>query len=290
MNRKIIMGVIMISIFLMVSFVPLSDNVSHNNAINKNLPQVSSNKNVIKSTFNPLKLDRYNYSLNKTNNILHINILFNLNNNMVKNQSIIKSGNFGEVNVFSSGNNIYMNITIIPNNNAGKVPLGCSNVYYKFPKNYAAVLSVTKIPIITTTDITEIMAVFGEVVATGVSVTVSSAPAYAEASIASTVVPVVVAVLAANYVAMDVYAYENHDPTVYFDIGASWGTQWWNFYSIGVYGEEGAFTGSANSHSSGTFIPVAIAGGRNYSPTSPEFYEEYFPHNSVWNPYQEPPW
>ncbi len=67
MNKKIIMGVIMVLIFLMTSFVPLSNNISHNNAINKNLPQVSSNKNVIKSTFNPLKLDGYDYSLNKIN-------------------------------------------------------------------------------------------------------------------------------------------------------------------------------------------------------------------------------
>lgn len=69
---------------------------------------------------------------------------------------------------------------------------------------------------------------------------------------------------------------QNHDPTVYFDIG--------------VNGEEGGFTGSANAYSSGTFIPVALAGGHNYSPESWQFFAEFDPHNSVWNPLEEPSW
>ncbi|EQD50883.1 hypothetical protein B1A_13303, partial [mine drainage metagenome] len=77
------------------------------------------------------------------------------------------------------------------------------------------------------------------------------------------------------------YALYNHYPTVYLDLGASWGTQWWNFYQIGFYGEGGVYTG--NIYQDGYpyyYDPLQSTYGFNAMAI----------HYSNFNPYAQPPW
>ena len=169
-------------------------------------------------------------------------LVFSVNRSSAK-QVIIEKGRFGTVTVFSSGSKIYLNMSIIRQNNA-HVPGDCVGTYYKYPQNHEAVLVVMKIPVTETSDFTtaKIVAFFGEVVSTGIGDAVGDASAAAAAGASAAFVAVLAAALAVDFVAVYLYALANHDPTFYFDTRASWGTAWYNFYQVGVYGEEGTFT------------------------------------------------
>ncbi|QRF75544.1 hypothetical protein Thermo_01047 [Thermoplasmatales archaeon] len=79
------------------------------------------------------------------------------------------------------------------------------------------------------------------------------------------------------------YALYHNSPTMYIDVGGSWGTQWYNLYQLGAYGKEGVFSGNFNSNS-GTFYHVCIAGVGGL-----EAISAMNPHSGVWNPNAEPP-
>ena len=219
-----------------------------------------------------------------------MNFIFTYSGKPMKSQHIIKKNSYGIVSVYSIGDTIYMNLTVERTKDTKGAPGDCVGTYYKFPKNHEAALSVVKIPALSSdASPADIIAVFGEAVLVGSS-TVLGAISDFLAALADSALTPIIAVLAADYVALNVYAYTQHDPIVYFELCISWDTQWWHFYDIGAYGEEGAFIASADSHSSGLFVPVALARSHNYSPKSWKFFAQYSPHNSVWNPFQEPPW
>ncbi|HII82048.1 MAG TPA: hypothetical protein HA269_01950 [Ferroplasma sp.] len=288
-KKKIIIGVLMAAIFVMMAFVPVTDNFS-SGAFDKSTVAASHstplNKYPTRHVPGSLTLDKYHGNVNVMEKKMNINMVFSVNYSSAK-QVIIEKGHFGTVTVFSSGSRIYLNMSIIRQNNA-HVPGDCVGTYYKYPQNHEAVLVVMKIPVIETSDFTKarIVAFFGEVVSTAIGDAVGDASAAAAAG-ALAAFGAVAAALAVDFVAVYLYALANHDPTFYFDTGTSWGTAWYNFYQVGVYGEEGAFTGTAQSHSSGIYVPLAIAGGNGASYNS---ILAMFPHSSVWNPFDEPLW
>jgi len=287
-KKKVIMGVLVAAIFVMVSFVPVANATITGQSANTVALNISAQPHASNLNGKQVNVVKYNDTINMLSNRIYMNMVFSTNNTG-NNQHITENGKFGNVSVFESGNRIYLNMTIIPTNKINKIPGDCANTYYKFPKNYEAALYVTKLPVISGASDATIIAVFGAVVSGEVGSlegAVYSGSVVAGATISGFLVPIVAA-LAVDYVALDVYASENHDPTVYFDLGGSWGTQWYNFYEVGVYGEEGAFTGTADSGSSGIYIPLSIAFGRpvGYSPLS-----GFAPHIGVWNPNEEPPW
>jgi len=289
-KKKLIIGVLIAAIFVMVSFAPVTNATNNTDQrVNVVTSDISAQPHASNLNGKQINVVKYNDSVNMLSNRIYMNMAFSVTNNTGNNQHITEHGKFGNVSVFELGNRIYLNMTIIPNNKINKVPGDCSNIYYKFPKNHEAALYVTKLPVISGASDATIIAVFGEVVSGEVG-SLEGAVYYGSAA-ASIVLPgllaPIVAALALDYIAIDAYASENHDPTVYFDLGASWGTKWYNFYDVGIYGEEGAFTGTADSGSSGIYIPVSIAFGDSakYPPLS-----GYAPHTGVWNPNEEPPW
>lgn len=290
-KKKLIIGVLIAAIFVMVSFAPVTNATNNtNSSVNTVTSDISAQPHTSNLKNKRINVVQYNDSVNMINNLIYMNMVFSVTNNTGNNQHITEHGKFGNVSVFESGNRIYLNMTIIPNNKINKVPGDCSNIYYKFPKNHEAALYVTKLPVISGASDATIIAVFGAVVSGEVGSlggVLSSAGGVYAAGVLGAIIAPVVAALALDYIAIDIYASENHDPTVYFDLGASWGTKWYNFYDVGVYGEEGAFTGTADSGSSGVYIPVSIAFGdsADYPPLS-----GYAPHTGVWNPNEEPPW
>ncbi len=292
----------MATIFVMTAFAPAVNNInsSHENLSSiKSSPYIVMNETNLKSSF---MLKSYKTSNNIFKNYVEYNLTFTTNKINTVNNIINIENKYGKVIVSPESNHI--NLTIILYNHGKtlksknlkinpEVSGGydyCSNTYYKYPSGYFARLQVTKIEVssLSLDTLPEIIAVFGEVVVTEEGLILKSIPDY----IYEVVVPVFLsttAALAADYALLYTDAVSNHEPAIYLDLGTSWGTQWYNFYRIGVYGEEGAFTGIYNSNH-GTYVPIGITGGRNYSPNSPDFFAEYDPHSSVWNPYQEPPW
>lgn len=151
-----------------------------------------------------------------------------------------------------------------------------SNLYTKYPSGYKAALDVTKVDVqsLSVYTITEVIADFGIYVGREITVIIESVPESAVAILG------IAAVLAADYAYLYGYALFYNYPTIYFDVGASVGTQWYNFFDVGIYGEEGVFTGDYNSNN-GLFIPTVVSAGLPYSLS---------PHSNVWNPFAEPPW
>lgn len=278
MNRnKVIIGVFVAVIFIMLALVPAVDNMHASNKIQITDLTSSRNKSLIKTEGYTSHFDRKEINMNLT---------FLYSGNYMQSQHIVKKGNYGVVSVYSNGNHIYLNLTVKPTRSFTEVPGDCIGTYYKFPKNHEAVLSVVKIPALSPgASPADRVAVFGEAVIAGSSTVLGALSDFLAALADSALVPVI-AVLAVDYVVLNVYADTQHDPTVYFDLGVSWDTQWWHFYDIGAYGEEGAFTGSASSHSSGVYVPLAIGGGKFGK--NPLF--ALVPHTSVWNTFEEPPW
>jgi hypothetical protein len=290
-KKKLIIGILISAIFVMVSFAPVANATNNTNqSVNTVTSDISVQPHASNLISKQINVVKYNDSINMLSNHIYMNMVFSVTNNTGNNQHITENGKFGNVSVFASGNRIYLNMTIIPSNKINKVPGDCGNIYYKFPKNHKAALSVTKLPVISGASDATIIAVFGAVISSGVGSlggVLSSADVFAAGVFGSIIVPVVAA-LAVDYVALDIYASEHHDPTVYFDLGASWGTQWYNFYDVGVYGEEGAFTGTADSGSSGLYIPIVVDGPGSLSLKTITL--SHLPHTGVWNPYEEPPW
>ncbi len=215
--------------------------------------------------------------------------------------SITLNNNYSSSKVTVSGNKINLTITnqlskkniIIPQNNKIKGihnspevsdnVLSSRSVHLKFPKDYAAALVVTKIGVssVSTDSLSFIVGVMGEVVPADADAAIGALAGLSAASIVgAVVVGAVIAALAADYAALYYYASSGHYPTMYLDIGVSIGTQWWNSYDIGTYGEEGAFTGNYNS-GNGMYIPL-VSTSTNLN--------AFMPHAGVWNPYAEPPW
>jgi hypothetical protein len=283
-NKNVVISALVVIIFIALACMPAVDNTHM-----PNKPQEIGLKG--KQDKNLLTAEGYSHYFR--NNVLEMNFTFHYSGNLLSAQHVVKKGDYGTVSVYSHGNTIYMDLTVRIAKNIKGVAGDCSGTYYKFPKNHEAALEVVKIPEIFGVSPADIIAVFGAAVATGIGgleSAVEGASYIAYAAVGAEIADTIGVVLAADYLALSAYAHSQNDPTVYFDIGVSWGTKWWNFEEIGMYGEEGAFTGSADSHSSGLFVPVALAGGHNYSPKSWKFFAQYSPHNSVWNPFQEPPW
>ncbi|WMT51034.1 MAG: hypothetical protein RE471_08650 [Ferroplasma sp.] len=276
-KRRIIIGVFVAVMFIMLALVPAADNMHVSNKAQIGDLTTGQNQSLIKT-------ENYTYHFGRQE--INMNLTFIYSGNYMQSQHIVKTGNYGIVSVYSNGNRIYLNLTVKRTKDFKEVSGDCIGTYYKFPKNHEAVLSVIKIPALSPgTSPADIVAVFGEAVIAGSSNLLGAISDFLAALADSALVPVI-AVLAADYVALNIYADTQHDPTVYFDLGVSWDTQWWHFYDIGAYGEEGAFTGSPDSHSSGVYVPLAIGGGKFGK--NPLF--AMAPHKSVWNPFEEPPW
>jgi hypothetical protein len=291
MNRKkVIIGVLMAAIFIMMAFVPVANN-SSSGAYDKYAvaPSIAFNNHANRNVSNLLRLDKYRGNVNVMDRKINMYMAFQLNGRHTeRNQTIIERGRFGTITVISLGNMIYMNMTILHQNSTHSIPGDCIGTYYKYPDHHESVLFVMKIPVVETSDFTaaKMIAFFGGVFSDETGSILSRIP-WEDVAAAAGAFAAVGAALAVDYIALDTYATASHDATVYFDTGASWGTEWYNSYEIGVYGEEGAFTGTAQSHSSGIYIPLAEAGGKGPS------YNSLFamdPHSSVWNPFDEPPW
>ena len=279
-NKKVVISALVVIIFIALACMPAVDNTH----IYNKPEEIGLNSKQVKTL-----LTTEGYSRYFRNNDLEMNFTFHYSGKPLSAQHVVKEGDYGMVSVYSNGDTIQMDLTVRIAKNIKGVAGDCNGTYYKFPKNHEAALEVVKIPEIFGVSAADVIAVFGAAVSTGIgelgsTVEGLSIPAYLAVSseIAVTILPLLIG----DYVALSAYAHSNHDPTVYFDLGVSWGTKWWNFEEIGVYGEEGAFTGSADSHSSGLFVPVEVAGGKGG-------YNSLFdltPHTSVWNPFQEPPW
>jgi len=303
-RKKVIIGVLMAAIFVMMAFVPVvhsNSSLKSNSDVVHSSPYIKDNGN---RSRNILKLKSYKITNNVPGNYMKYNLTFMAPNNIAKSGNIITIENkYGKVNVYSNLN--YVNLSIIlytghndkisKVNGVTNVPDVnngydyCSNAYYKYPNGHTARLEVTKIEVssLSLYTVPEIIAVFGEVVVTESGMLIRSVSSLGD--VLSSLLEVLIPTLAADYALLYADAEAQHEPTIYLDLGASWGTKWYNFYQIGAYGEEGLFTGQFNSNN-GYYMPVSIAGGHCYSPTSAKFYEEYGSHESVWNPYQEPPW
>ncbi len=148
--------------------------------------------------------------------------------------------------------------------------------HFKYKSGHEALLVVSKIEVMQLVGFTvgEVVVTFGVYVGVEVGAIETTNPE------ATPLLPAVVAVLAADYAYLCGYALCNNYPTIYFDIGFSWGIYWYNFYQLGAYGKEGVFTGNHDS-SNGFCVPLAI--------TSSNFMACFW-HSSVWNPNTEPPW
>ncbi len=148
--------------------------------------------------------------------------------------------------------------------------------YYKYPPNYKAILVVMTIGVsaLSVYSIAGIVALFGEVVATEDGTIEAFDPEF------TPILPEITAAVAADFAYLHGYALIHGYPTVYIDTGASIGTQWFNFFRIGAYGEEGVFTWDYNNQSSGYYFPILTTGSS----------ESYQIHSGVWNPGAEPPW
>lgn len=148
--------------------------------------------------------------------------------------------------------------------------------YPKYPTNYAAMLVVMTIEVyaLSIYSIAQIVALFGEVVVTEDGYLVAFQPEL------TVVLPAITAAIAVDFAYLYGYALAYDYLSIYIDVGGSVGTQWFNFFHIGAYGEEGVFTGDYNDQASGYYVPLLTTGGGS----------SYNVHADVWNPGAEPPW
>ncbi len=117
-----------------------------------------------------------------------------------------------------------------------------SSIHYKYRSGHEAVLDVTRVDVLPLSfdTIAQVLAIFGEVVATETGTVVTINPELAELTLA------VVTAVAADFGVLYAYALDNGYKSVYLDIGGSWGIYWYNFWQLGVYGEEGAYSNNFN--------------------------------------------
>ena len=152
-------------------------------------------------------------------------------------------------------------------------------MYSKSPSGHWAVLSVARLGIYTLSiySIPDIVATIGSVVV------IQSGKVALEIPETSVLLGAIITILAADYAYMYGMAEMNQQPSIYMELGGSIGTQWYNFYQVGVYGEEGYYTGVYNVNGA-WYNPIATsATGSNYLTT-------LMSHYGVWNPNAEPPW
>lgn len=99
---------------------------------------------------------------------------------------------------------------------------------------------------------------------------------------------VVAGALAIDFIALYAIAQLDHEPSFYVEFGMSWSTGWLGLFTYpgnnGVYGEEGVYSGNADT-TDGTYLPFLAVGGNGLSIPFAEF-----PHVGPWNTFEEPPW
>ena len=185
------------------------------------------------------------------------------------------TSNVGKSNKIMSHNNRINNINYSPDTSSAM----CTHTYWKYPQNYKAALVVTKVSVepLNVYSIAVIVGMMGNIAYSDVSIAGEAVGALAAVSAGA---GIILGALAADYIALYTYASSNHYPTIYIDFGASIGTQWRNFYALGVYVEEGVFTGNYDS-GNGEYMPIVSTSQSLYANT---------PHSSPWNPFGEPPW
>ena len=279
-----IVSIIIAVAFVMVSFSSVGDNTS----------QVQQNNSL---TFNPAAqgLVASNYSDSITNNghnsITNIWANYTVNTKLLKmnmgnNTTIVSQ--FGLVQVNVTGSTLSLFISINNSENAQVVNTSVADsmipnldppnfqIYYKFPTHFSAALVVMTVGVssLSVYTIAGVVADFGEVGAVE--------GGYIEAFNAelTPLIPVIIAGIAVDFADLYGYALVNDYPTIYIDIGGSVGNQWYNFFDVGAYGEEGVFTGAYDQQDNGTYLPILTTGGSS----------SYDPHTDVWNPNAQPPW
>ena len=151
------------------------------------------------------------------------------------------------------------------------------HIYTKSLSGYNAILSVTRvgIPQLSVYSVATVGIMLGEVVAYEEGAIISIDPA------AASILPYTAAIILANTLYLYAYALSHHAPTIYIDVGFSYGTQWYNFYNIGAYGEEGMYMSNYDS-SGGLYEPLMTS----YGPGTASI----FSHHGAWNPNAQPPW
>jgi hypothetical protein len=151
------------------------------------------------------------------------------------------------------------------------------HIYTKSLSGYNAILAVTRVEVaqLTVYSVATIGIILGEVVAYQESAILTIQPESAA------VLAAIALALTANDIYLYGYALIHHGPTIYIDEGFSYGTQWYNFYNIGAYGEEGIYM-SNYATSNGLYEPMMTS----YGPTSNSMIFHY----GAWNPNAEPPW
>ena len=150
-----------------------------------------------------------------------------------------------------------------------------TSIHYKYPSGHEAMLVVSRMAVFALSiySLPDIIAIIGTTVANDIKIIATADPASSELLLALAVD------LAADYATLYAQAEYNHEPTIYLKIGFSWGTQWYNFWQLGVYGEEGLYTADYQ-YNSGLYMPLFSTGSLPYA------LEPYF---GTWNPFAEPP-
>lgn len=206
---------------------------------------------------------------------------------------------FGYSQVNVSGNHLTLQLSVVTSNNSTSVTnstlMGISSpdvlfspsisvaywlgMYSKSPSGHWAVLSVARLGIYTLSiySIPDIVATIGSVVV------IQSGKVALEIPETSVLLGAIITILAADYAYMYGMAEMNQQPSIYMELGGSIGTQWYNFYQVGVYGEEGYYTGVYNVNGAWYNQIATSASGSNYLTT-------LMSHYGVWNPNAEPPW
>ncbi len=151
------------------------------------------------------------------------------------------------------------------------------HLYTRSLSGYNAILAVTRV------DVPQ-LAVYS--VAT-IGIMLGTVAAYEESAILSIqpeaigILPYTLTLLMANMAILYAYAVVEHGPTIYINYGFSYVTQRYNFYNIGVYGEEGIYM-SNYATSNGLYEPMMTS----YGPGSASMIFHY----GAWNPNAQPPW
>ncbi len=285
MDKKKGLIVAVVSIVMVVAGIGFS--VSHIQDANAN------------STTNPvargLVASNYSDSIinNGHNSIANIWANYSVNTKLLKmnmgnNTTIVSQ--FGLVQVNVTGNMLSLFISINNSENAQVVNTSVADsmipnlasstfnfqIYYKFPTHFSAALAVVtaRVSELSVYTIADIVVEFGEVVA------VDGAAISSFNWELAPLIPVIIGALAVDFIYLYSYAVDNDDSSIYFDIGGSVGNQWYNFFDVGGYGEEGVFTGAYNQQDNGVYIPLLTTGG----------IFAYDAHTGVWNPMAQPPW
>ena len=152
-----------------------------------------------------------------------------------------------------------------------------AHLYTKSLSGYNAGLFLERIPIysLTVYSVGTVGLMLGAAVGYGEGIIISFNPEAVGA------VAYIAGLLIADLGALYAYATLKHVATIYFEEGFSYGTQWYNFYNIGAYGEEGTYNAYYES-SNGIYTPLITSFGL--------YTTAMIPHTGAWNPNAQPPW